>query len=229
MALTRQIFHKGVNKIHRGLDQYHDEKLNIETSRVINISDLNEPEDFIGYEIDELYSATPMILFNILHSIVTRKEKRESTYIDVGCGKGRTLIKGLKVGFKNLIGVEFIPSIAEQGVANVNNIIESWNLDTTCEIVCEDIRNFQYPETDLILYLYNPFDHNVFEVFLKNLLDDLGKTPRKATLIYYHSHCQDILDDCDKLERVEYSLMTRMKLKLLSTHNYGVWSYKHGT
>lgn len=229
MAITHGIFQRGVSKIHRKLDQHHDRRLNIETSSVINISDLNESVDFGDYEIDELYSATPMILFNQLHSIVTQKEKTHCTYIDVGCGKGRTLIKGLKLGFKNLIGVEFVPSIAEQGKVNLENAIQTWNLDATCEIICEDIRSFQYPKTDLILYLYNPFDSNVFEGFLENLLADLRETPRQATLIYYHSHCEKNLDDCDELERINYSLLTRMQLKILSTHDYGVWRYKHKT
>lgn len=228
MTSTRQILHGAMGKIHRKLDQYQDQKLNIETSAIINISDLNDSVDFMGYEIDELYSATPMILFNQLHSLFTDKEKQESTYIDVGCGKGRTLINGLKFGFKNLIGVEFVPSIAELGRRNINNILESQNLDVSCEIVSEDIRTFQYPETDLILYLFNPFDLSVFEVFLSNLLEDLKKNPREATIIYYHSHCEKTLDDCEALERVKYSPLSRLKLKLLSPHIYGAWRYKNG-
>lgn len=227
MTSTAQLFHRGMSKIHRKLDHLQDKKFDIETSAVVNISDLDESVDFTGYEIDELYSATPMVIFNLLHSLVTRKEKRDYTYIDVGCGKGRTLVKGIQFGFKKLIGVEFVPSIAKQGVVNVNKTLDNHNDDATCDIVCEDIRHFQYPDTDLILYLYNPFDLDVFEGFLSNLLADLRRNPRQATLIYYHSHCEKVLDECDAFERLEYSFLTRMKLKLLSTHDYGTWQYKH--
>lgn len=224
---ARQILKRGISILHRRLDKRQDIKFNIETSEVINITDLTDSIDFTDYEIDELYSATPGGLFKDLHSPVSEKEKRESTYIDVGCGKGRALIKSLQFGFKNLIGVEFVPSIAEQAIINVNKTKDSWVLDATCGVVCHDIRTFQYPDTNLILYLYNPFDPTVFEVFLSNLLEDLRMNPRKMTLIYYHSHCESILDDCDELERVKYNKLTRMKLKTLSIHAYGAWRYKH--
>jgi len=221
------LFKDGIGKLHRQLDRFYDRKFNVETSKIVNISSLNEQFDFTGYDIDELYSATPSALFNMLHWPVTSKEKDYATYVDVGCGKGRALIKGMTIGFKNLIGVEFVPSIAKQANENLQKSMDSLILNAKCEVVCQDIRTYKYPETDLVLYLYNPFDPIIFQPFLDNLLNDLRANPRKAKIIYYHSHCQNILDDCDMLERIDYDIMTRVKLKVLSRHSYGAWRFKH--
>jgi len=136
------------------------------------------------------------------------------------------LIKGLKYGFKSLIGIEFVPSIAQEAKVNLLKIVESQEVDTSCEIICCDVRAFKYPNTNLALYLFNPFDPIVFEGFLSNLLTDLERNPRDLTLIYYHSHCENLLDNCDKLERVKYGIIPRIKLKILSGHKYGAWKYK---
>jgi len=215
-----------LTKVHRQIDRFHDRKLNVETSNIINISSLDEQIDFTGYNIDELYSATPFALFNMLHGPVISKDKDYATYVDVGCGKGRTLMKGIKFGFKNLIGVEFVPSIAKQANENLQKAMDGLKLKAKCEIVCQDIRTFKYPDTNLVLYLYNPFDPEVFQGFLDNLLRDLKANPRNATLIYYHSHCDKMLDDCDLLDRINYGFMTRMKLKILSNHSYGAWRFQ---
>jgi len=174
------LFKDGIGKLHRQLDRFYDRKFNVETSKIVNISSLNEQFDFTGYDIDELYS-----------------------------------------------GVEFVPSIAKQANENLQKSMDSLILKAKCEVVCQDIRTYKYPETDLVLYLYNPFDPIIFQPFLDNLLNDLRANPRKAKIIYYHSHCQKILDDCDMLERIDYDIMTRMKLKVLSRHSYGAWRFKH--
>jgi len=221
------LFEVGISKIHRQLDRLHDRKLNVETSKLVKISDLNEKIDFTGYDIDELYSATPTMLFNLLHWPITSDDKDYATYVDIGCGKGRALLKGMKIGFKNLIGVEFVPSIANQATENIQKIFDKNILETKCKIVCQDIRAYKYPDTNLVIYLYNPFDPVVFKGFLDNLLNDLQANPRKTTLIYYHPHCHDLLDDCDVFERINYSFMSRAALKIFSNHSYGAWRFKH--
>jgi len=224
--LKSKIIDKAMGKIHRNLDKLYDRKLNVETTKVVKISGLNTTVDFTEYEIDELYSATPSLLFKALHWPVTSKDKRNATYVDVGCGKGRALMQGMKYGFKTLIGVEFIPSLAEHARYNLEHAKSAPASNIECNVVCQDIRNYKYPDTDLVLYLFNPFDPVVFRGFLDNLLEDLQNSPRQATLIYYHSHCSQMLEDCDFLERIDYGYLARATLKILSTHTYGAWRFK---
>ena len=176
-----------------------------------------------------LYSGTPTLLFKDVHAPIINMDKDKVTYIDVGCGKGRVLIQALDAGFKNLIGVEFVPDIAAQSRDNMALAIGKLNDDAqksiNCQIISQDIRQYKYPNTPLILYLFNPFDPIIFQAFMDNLLKDLAENPRPMTLIYSNAHCQDILDACQELRRLEYSPLARLKLKCLSSHSYGAWEY----
>jgi len=193
----------------------------------INITDLQTSVDFKGYEIDELYSGTPTLLFNTFHEPVKNTDKANTTYIDIGCGKGRALIQGIEAGFKNVVGVEFVPLIANQGRENIKTAMKMLNKDVNWEIVSQDVREYKFPATNLVLYLFNPFDASIFEVFLNNLLLDLEANPRQATLIYNHSYCAPMLDACELMERVNYSSRSKLALNFLSNHSYGAWRFKY--
>ena len=219
-----------LSRFHRLFDSAFDRQYGVETTALINISDIDGHDNlFANYDIDELYSGTPTLLFKDVHAPIINMDKDKVTYIDVGCGKGRVLIQALDAGFKNLIGVEFVPDIAAQSRDNMALAIGKLNDDTqksiNCQIISQDIRQYKYPNTPLILYLFNPFDPIIFQAFMDNLLKDLAENPRPMTLIYSNAHCQDILDACQELQRLEYSSLPRLKLKCLSSHSYGAWQY----
>jgi len=222
---TPSLFSRVISRIHRYMDYRFDLKYNIETSTNISISELQDKLDFTDYAIDELYSGTPTLLFKACHEPIMGPGKKNMTYIDIGCGKARIMIQGIETGFNRLIGVELVPSIADLGRKNIRKALTQMNKTANWDIVSQDVQSYAYPDTDLALYLYNPFDPPVFEKFLDNLINNLNANPRKMTLIYHHAYCADLLDACPVLERVKYSFWSKTMLKLFSNHSYGAWHY----
>ena len=78
------------------------------------------------------------------------------TFIDLGCGKGRTLIVASRLGFGKVVGVEFAPGLAETARKNLAGLALH-----DVVIVQADAVDFSFPNSDLIVYLFNPFSGEV--------------------------------------------------------------------
>jgi len=216
-------YYRVISRLHRYVDRKFDSRRNIETSKIVRISDLQDDVDFSDYAIDELYAGTPTCLFNDLHAPVKRKELQNITYIDIGSGKSRILIQAAEAGFDNIIGVEFSPTLAEEGRKNCEKAITV--NDVKWDVLTEDAKSLDYPDGDLVIFLYNPFDQAVFNAFLDNLVNNLSAKPRSLVLIYNHAHYAHLLDENTHLKRIFYPWLTRLKLKLFNPHSFGAWEY----
>lgn len=110
----------------------------------------------------------------------------ELTFIDLGCGKGRTLLVAAGLGFRRVVGVEF----AEELAAAARKNIEKLKIANGA-IIQGDAGEFRFPEDDLILYLYNPFSEEVMRRVVLNLRDC---TAKKLYVIYKAPECMALFD-----------------------------------
>lgn len=116
------------------------------------------------------------------------------TFVDLGCGKGRTLLVASRLGFKEVIGVEFARELVE--VAARNMIVGG---APDAQVVHADAADFVFPAGGLVIYLYNPFS----EAVLARVLDRLRRQPPSALyLLYKTPRCARTIDDSGLFERV---------------------------
>ena len=118
---------------------------------------------------------------------------RDFTFIDLGCGKGRTLMVAANQGFRRVIGVEFAKELAEIATRNLarhqaSNVIVSHS----------DAADFTFPNGDMVLYLYNPFSEEVLRKVVSNFR---ASAWNKLYLIYKTPRCADLLDASGFLKR----------------------------
>jgi SAM-dependent methyltransferase len=213
-----------VGRVHRVCDERFDAQRGIETARNVDAAELADVLDLRGYEgDDELYAGTPSLLFDALHSPLSDMDRSQTTYIDVGCGKGRMLIQASEAGFHSVIGVEFAESLAKMARENLQSVLGHgqgrWRIEGA------DARTYRYPDGALALFLYNPFDPPVFERFLSNLCADLAERPRDVRLIYNHTLCADLLDAQPAFERMSYPGAKQLYASILNPHPFGAWRY----
>jgi predicted RNA methylase len=115
------------------------------------------------------------------------------TFIDLGCGKGRTLIVAARFGFGRVIGVEFAQELATTAQANLakQELRNAFVLQA-------DAAQFTFPRGGKVVYLYNPFSSEV----LSRVLDNLQACRDEALYVVYKSpRCAALLDGCDFLQR----------------------------
>ena len=121
------------------------------------------------------------------------EDPRSYIFIDLGCGKGRTLLVAAKLGFKQVIGVEFAREFVQIARANLAKM-GVFN----GEVIHDDAADYQFPDSDFVLYLYNPFSHEVMRTVVANLR---GSGASKIFVMYYDPQCADLLDSSGFLSR----------------------------
>ncbi len=213
-----------VGRLHRMYDERFDARRGIETVANVDAADLEDVIDLTGYEgDDEMYAGTPSLLFEALHAPLAGMDRTATTYLDVGCGKGRMLIQASEAGFPSVVGVEFAKPLAQTARENLQSALGQtqgqWRIDEA------DARTYRYPDGPLALFIYNPFDPPVFEAFLANLRKDLAARPREMRLIYNHTLCGDMLDTDPVFERLPYNGTNRFYARTLNPHPFGAWRY----
>ena len=106
------------------------------------------------------------------------------TFIDLGSGKGRALLLAAMYPFAHIIGVEVQPELDAIARQNIARFDESGQQCHSIESVCADAREYEFPPTDLVVYLFNPFPDYVLREVLTNLVASARRTPRSIVVLY---------------------------------------------
>jgi hypothetical protein len=106
------------------------------------------------------------------------------TFVDIGAGKSRTLLLASRYNFAKIVGVEFARELVTCAKRNIASFKSDWQKCDNVEIVEADATQFQFPDTSLALFFYNPFSQNVFEAMLRNIVVTLEERKRECYVIY---------------------------------------------
>jgi SAM-dependent methyltransferase len=124
-----------------------------------------------------------------------------STFVDLGCGKGKPLLVAASYPFRRLVGVDISPvciSVARRNVARYGpEPIDPARV----ELLVADAQDFSFPPVPLVVYLYNPFPGAVLERVVAGLEASLRERPRPCAVIYVNPHALGALARSELLER----------------------------
>jgi SAM-dependent methyltransferase len=136
----------------------------------------------------------------------------EFTFIDIGSGKGRTLLMASEYPFRKILGVELIAELHRAAAEN----IAAYQAQTSSargmaiESVCMDAREFVFPDTPLVVYLFNPLPEARLRQVIRHLQDSWRDTPRPVWIVYHNPALESALAESQWLQRVsgtaQYSL-----------------------
>ena len=106
------------------------------------------------------------------------------SFVDIGSGKGRTLLLAARFPFRSVIGIEYAASLVQIANANVPSYRGNPPLLSAIESICADATTASYPEVPLIIYLFNPFEIEIFEKVFARIVESYQAAPRPILLIY---------------------------------------------
>ncbi len=116
------------------------------------------------------------------------------TFIDIGCGKGKPLLLASDLGFKQLVGVEFVLELVE--VAKKNFMNKNINNGT---ILYADAAEYEFPDSDCVVYMSHPFERPV----MTKVIENLAKIKhRKLYVVYWRAGLAADFDQCGFLAPV---------------------------
>jgi SAM-dependent methyltransferase len=133
------------------------------------------------------------------------------TFLDLGCGKGRTLLMACEYSFQRVVGVELLPDLCRVAEENVRRLSPS---KCKVEVVCADARSFQFPPEPTVLYLFNPLPQSGLETLMRNLEVSLRQALREFYVLYHNPLLESAVAGCSPLR------------KLATTHQYVVYGSK---
>jgi hypothetical protein len=110
----------------------------------------------------------------------------EYTFVDLGSGKGRTLLLASEYGFPRITGVELIPALHHAAEENIRAYCETKHPQSQIESLLMDACDFEFPPTPLVVYLFHPLPVTGLERVIGNLDESLERSPRDVWLVYHN-------------------------------------------
>ena len=141
---------------------------------------------------------------------------RDFTFLDLGSGKGRTLLMASDYPFRRIAGVELLPALHEIAKENIAQYKSETQKCFTMESICGDAGDFLFPDEPLVAYMFNPFPESGLRRVIANLERSLNDHPRPVYVLYHNALLEHVLSESAKLE------------KLGGTHEYSVFSNSRG-
>jgi hypothetical protein len=122
------------------------------------------------------------------------------TFIDLGSGKGRTLLMASDYPFRRIVGVELLAEFEAIALQNIARYSAEQQKCFVLESHQGDAREFAFPDEPIVLYLFNPFPEHILREVLGNLRSSLNASPRPVYVIYHNLVHERVFDESDWLE-----------------------------
>jgi SAM-dependent methyltransferase len=151
------------------------------------------------------YQPTESVLFHEMIAAVSERagfDFREFVFLDLGSGKGRTLLMASDYPFRRIVGVELLPALND---AAQNNICKYRSASQKCfalESICGDAAEFAFPDEPTVLFLFNPFPERGLRNVIANLERSLREHPRRIYVLYHNPLLEHVLGASIALKKI---------------------------
>ena len=160
------------------------------------------------------YQPTEPALFDEIMAAIPIADPSSFLFLDLGSGKGRTLLMASEYPFRRIAGVELLSDlhrVAQDNICKFNNPRQSC---FCIESICLDAQEFVFPAEPTILYLFHPFPEAVFETVIGNLEASLVATPRPVFVVYVNPLLEARIAASQHLKKIG------------GTHQYVIYTHK---
>ncbi len=137
---------------------------------------------------------------------------RDSTFIDIGSGKGRALLLAADYPFRRIVGVELLPELDRIAKENIANYKSECQKCFAIEAINGDASQFQFPDGPMMVYLFNPLPEAGLRKTIANLVRSLRDCPRTIYILYHNPLLERVLAESSSLRKVG------------GTHQYAIYS-----
>ena len=132
-------------------------------------------------------------------------------FVDLGSGKGRTLLMASDYPFRRIVGIEVLPSLHQICEENLSRYKSNSQKCFSFQCFCADATSFPLPEEPLLIYLFNPFPEAGLRHALGNLRESLHQHPRPVYILYHNPQLEALFTGEGHFK------------KIAGTHQYSVF------
>jgi SAM-dependent methyltransferase len=165
------------------------------------------------------YQPTEPALFHEMLGALQQQalDFREFTFIDLGSGKGRTLLLASDYPFRRILGVELLPALHQIAQENLQKYHSESQKCFALESICADATAFPFRAEPTVLYLFNPFPESGLRRTLANLEQSLRQNPRPVYVLYHNPLLEHVIGASAAFTKVG------------GTHQYSVYRSQEST
>jgi hypothetical protein len=135
-------------------------------------------------------------------------------FVDVGSGKGRTLLMASDYPFRRIVGVELLPALHQAAQENLSKYRSELQKCFALESICADASEFPFPSEPLVLYLFNPLPEAGLRRMIAGLEESLRAQPRAVYALYHNPLLEHVLGESAALKKIG------------GTHQYAIYGSK---
>jgi SAM-dependent methyltransferase len=160
------------------------------------------------------YQPTEAALFHEMLTALARDlavNFRDFTFLDLGSGKGRTLLMASDYPFRRIVGVELLPALDLIAQENLRGYKNESRQCVAVDSVCADATTFPFPDGALVVYLFNPFPESGLRRVVANLQHSVRSNPRPVYVLYHNPLLEHVISESAVLR------------KMGGTHQYSVF------
>jgi|HubBroStandDraft_1064217.scaffolds.fasta_scaffold00445_17 SAM-dependent methyltransferase len=132
-------------------------------------------------------------------------------FIDLGSGKGRTLLMASDYPFRRIVGVELLAALHQAAQENLSKYRSESQKCSAIESICADATEFAFPDEPMVLYLFNPFPEAGLKRMIANLEQSLRTHPRVVYVLYHNPLLEHVLSGSAVLSKIS------------GTHQYSIY------
>jgi Methyltransferase domain len=115
------------------------------------------------------------------------------TFIDLGCGKGRTLAIAAQHGFRRIVGVELDDRLVHIARKNARRI--QTPASGSVQVIHGDASAYRLPAEPMVLYLFNPFGEHTMRCVARAVEAAFAELPRPIFIAYLNPQHRRVFDE----------------------------------
>jgi SAM-dependent methyltransferase len=131
-------------------------------------------------------------------------------FLDIGSGKGRTLLMAADFPFRRILGIELLPELHRVCTENLRSYTSKSQKCFAIEAICGDACQFVSPAEAMVVYLFNPLPEAELRQVVSNLEQSLDLEPRPVYAVYHNPLHENVFAESRWFRKiagtVQYSL-----------------------
>jgi SAM-dependent methyltransferase len=182
-----------------------DARLGIETESRISASELDVDVKSIKWAQGNRYEPSSVDAFREMMDAL-KIDFEQYEFVDLGSGKGRTLILATEYGFRKITGVEYaknLHDVASRNIEKLKGKIRNWENVVAVHL---DATKFAIPNEPVVLYMFNPFSLGPMKTIVRNIVRSVEKKPRDNLFIVYSEPRQkELFNESEYFLKIKYT------------------------
>ncbi len=166
-------------------------------------------ERLLGHFLSPYQPTEPDLFHEMLAALAI--DFSQFTFVDLGSGKGRTLLMASDYPFRRILGVELLPELNQAAQENIRAYRSPAQKCFVVESICGDARDFVFPEEPTVLYLFNPVSETILREVIGKLEKSLVERPCPIQILYHNPLLERVLEESSLLRKTS------------STHQYSIY------